>query len=274
MRRVMRRSKAYVSCLLVGYVETDIPQIDLSRLVDSDSDSESDDEEEEDAQPKSSKPTNGIKKTNGTSKTADDDDDDEEDDEEEEGEGSDIPLSDIESLASEDRGDIIPHQRLTINNKTALKKAHDRIALPLSTLPFSLHQVVTSTTNTANNIPDIDDDLKRELAFYAQSLSAVKSARKLLEKEGVPFTRPVDYFAEMVKSDEHMGKVKDKLRDEAAGKKAAAEARRQRDLKKFGKQVQVAKMQERAKEKREPLDRINVLKRSEYSPSLLLRLVV
>lgn len=68
----------------------------------------------------------------------------------------------------------------------------------------------------------------------------------------------------MVKSDEHMGKVKEKLRDEAASKKASAEARRQRDLKKFGKQVQVAKMQERAKEKRETLDKINVLKRSMY----------
>jgi rRNA-processing protein EBP2 len=178
--------------------------------------------------------------------------------------GEDIPLSDIESLASDERGDVIPHQRLTINNKAALKKAYDRIALPISKLPFSAHQSIASQTNTANSIPDVDDDLNRELAFYAQSLAAVKQARTLLTKEGFPFSRPNDYFAEMVKSDEHMGRVKDKLRDEAANKKAAAEARRQRDLKKFGKQVQVAKMQERAKEKREALDRINVLKRSKF----------
>jgi rRNA-processing protein EBP2 len=111
-------------------------------------------------------------------------------------------------------------------------------------------------------IEDIDDDLNRELAFYSQSLSAVKEARKQLKAEGILFTRPVDYFAEMVKSDEHMGRVKAKLVDEAAGKKAAAEARKQRDLKKFGKQVQVAKGQERDKAKRETLEKIKVLKRS------------
>lgn len=66
----------------------------------------------------------------------------------------------------------------------------------------------------------------------------------------------------MVKSDEHMEKIKLKMTNEAANKKVAAEARRQRDLKKFGKQVQVAKLQERDKAKRETLDKINILKRS------------
>ncbi|EDN05990.1 predicted protein [Histoplasma mississippiense (nom. inval.)] len=65
----------------------------------------------------------------------------------------------------------------------------------------------------------------------------------------------------MVKSDEHMDRVKKKLYDEAAAKKASAEAKRQRDLKKFGKQVQIAKLQQRQKEKRETLDKINSLKR-------------
>ena len=87
----------------------------------------------------------------------------------------------------------------------------------------------------------------------------------MLKNEGVPFSRPTDYFAEMVKSDEHMGKIKYKMVDEAANKKAAADARKQRDLKKFGKQVQVAKLQERDKAKRETLDRINLLKRSMVS---------
>ena len=62
-----------------------------------------------------------------------------------------------------------------------------------------------------------------------------------------------------------MGKIKAKMVDEAANKKAAAEARKHRDLKKFGKQVQVAKLQERDKAKRETLDKINLLKRSKTS---------
>lgn len=107
--------------------------------------------------------------------------------------------------------------------------------------------------------------MNRELAFYKVCQSAAAIARGLLKKEGVSFTRPGDYFAEMVKTDEHMGKIKKKLYDEAAAKKAAAEARRQRDLKKFGKQVQVAKLQQRQKEKRETLEKINALKKSAVS---------
>lgn len=185
-------------------------------------------------------------------------------------EAEDIPLSDIESLDEEDREDVVPYQRLTINNISALQAAHKRIALDIPKLAFSVHQSVTTAEPVV--IEDIDDDLNRELAFYSQSLSAVKEARILLKAEGNAFTRPVDYFAEMVKSDEHMGRVKAKLIDEAAGKKAAAEARKQRDLKKFGKQVQVAKGQERDKAKRDTLEKIKVLKRSmltSISPSRL-----
>ena len=41
----------------------------------------------------------------------------------------------------------------------------------------------------------------------------------------MPFTRPTDYFAETVRSDETMQKVKAKLVEEATTKKAAAEVR-------------------------------------------------
>lgn len=170
----------------------------------------------------------------------------------------DLALSDIESLASEDREDVVPHQRLTINNTAALQRAYKSFALPAS-LPFLHNQTVTSAEPV--HIEDVEDDLNRELAFYKQSLDAVKDARAKLKKEGVPFTRPTDYFAEMVKSEEQMGKVKAKLVDEAARKKASADARRQRDLKKFGKAVQVAKLQERDRTKRDTMDKINSLKR-------------
>lgn len=174
----------------------------------------------------------------------------------------DIPFSDLEDLPDEERDDVVPHQRLTVNNTTALLKAHKSIAFS-SQLPFSEHQSIISTEPVS--IADVNDDLTRELAFYKQSLDAVREARALLKKESVPFSRPTDYFAEMVKSDEHMGKIKQKMTDEAANKKAAAEARKQRDLKKFGKQVQIAKLHERDKAKRETLDKINILKRSKFS---------
>ncbi|KAL8974725.1 MAG: hypothetical protein Q9197_001056 [Variospora fuerteventurae] len=170
-----------------------------------------------------------------------------------------IPLSDVESLPSEEKGDIIPYQRLTINNATALTKIYNSISLPITGLPFSEHQTITSADPVF--IPDINDDLARELIFHQQCLTAAREAQVFLYKEDVPFSRPPDYFAEMIKSDEHMGIIKQKMTDEAANKVAAAEARRQRDLKKFGKQVQVAKLQERDKAKRETLEKINILKR-------------
>lgn len=36
-------------------------------------------------------------------------------------------------------------------------------------------------------------------------------AIKRFEAAGIPWQRPPDYYAEMVKSDEHMAKVKDRL---------------------------------------------------------------
>ncbi|KAI9768233.1 MAG: rRNA-processing protein and EBNA1-binding protein ebp2 [Geoglossum simile] len=209
--------------------------MDISQIDDSESESESGVDEEDAVAPSGS--------GEDSSQTQDED----------------IPLSDIESLNDEERGDIVPHQRVTINNPSALLQALKSIALPTSKLLFSEHQIVFSPG--LSDIPDVNDDLNRELAFYKQSLDAVKIARNSLKKEGVPFTRPTDYFAEMVKSDEHMDVIKKKMMDEAASKKAAVEARKQRDLRKFGKQVQVAKLQERDRAKRDTMEKIKILKR-------------
>ncbi|KAI5810969.1 eukaryotic rRNA processing protein EBP2-domain-containing protein [Peziza echinospora] len=205
---------------------------------------------------------------------AEEEEEDEEKDEEEEEEDEeedDLAFSDVDS--DEDLQDATPYTRLTINNKAALLNSLSKIALPFTTLPFSAHLSLTSTEPT--EILDINDDLNRELAFYTQALAHARQARDILASEpnATPFSRPNDYFAEMVKSDEHMGKIKQKLLDEAADKKASADARKQRDLRKFGKKVQVEKLQERQKAKTETLGKIQALKRSTTStipgPALL-----
>ncbi|KAL7794964.1 eukaryotic rRNA processing protein EBP2 domain-containing protein [Trichoderma ceciliae] len=173
-----------------------------------------------------------------------------------------IPVSDLEDLEEDEREDIVPHTRLTINNTSALLAALDRISIPTDkNVPFLSHQSIVSSAETSESIPDVSDDLQRELAFYSQCLEAVRLGRSRLIGEGVPFSRPKDYFAEMIKEDAHMERIKAKLVEEASAKKAAAEARKLRDLKKFGKQVQVSKLQERQKAKREVLDKIKTLKR-------------
>ena len=105
------------------------------------------------------------------------------------------------------------------------------------------------TSDQRISIEDEEDDLKRELAFYNQALGAVKVARARLDKMGVPHTRPDDYFAEMVKSDKHMEKVKRRMireQTETAGKEAR---RKQAEGKKFGKQVQREVLTARAQQK-------------------------
>ncbi|KAI5859490.1 Ebp2-domain-containing protein [Durotheca rogersii] len=246
--------------------------LDLEALDESDSSDSSIDLEEKIERPR--KPalqeanviTNGDKKAARGKKHEGSGDEEENDDEEEDEE--DIPLSDLEDLPDDEKEDLVPHSRLTINNTSALLASLGRIAMPTgASAAFSTHQSVAGAAPTADGIEDVQDDLGRELAFYAQSLAAAKRGRALLRAEGVPFSRPADYFAEMLKDDGHMQKVRAKLVEDASAKKAAAEARKLRDLKKFGKQVQVARLQERQKAKRETLDKIKTLKRKRQESS-------
>ena len=55
--------------------------------------------------------------------------------------------------------------------------------------------------STTTNPLGIHDDLQREVAFYDVALEAVLEAKVLCHKAGIPFTRPDDFFAEMVKTD-------------------------------------------------------------------------
>lgn len=207
-------------------------ELDLEKLAASDSDSELEEDSEDEGE--------------------------EVEDEDEDEDAEDIPLSDVE--VDED-ADVVPHTKLTINNMAALRDALARVALPWAKHSFQEHQSVVSEAPTEAEIKDIYDDTERELAFYKQGLHAVKQARATLIKLKVPFLRPMDYFAEMAKSDEHMDKLKQKLLTEAANKKALEDAKKQRMLKKFGKQVQNATLQERAKQKKESLEKIKLLKK-------------
>lgn len=222
--------------------EEERQELDFDRLANSESESDLDDDDDEDD---------------------DDEDDEEEEDaekeeEKEDEEEEDVLLSDVE-LDSDT--DVVPHSKLTINNTAALKESLARVQLPWAKHAFTEHQSIVSAQKTEEGIKDIYDDTERELAFYRQGLETVKQGRATLLKMKVPFSRPLDYFAEMVKSDEHMDRLKGKLLKEAADKKASEDAKKQRQLKKFGKQVQHATLQDRAKQKRDTLDKIKLLKK-------------
>lgn len=103
---------------------------------------------------------------------------------------------------------------------------------------------------------DYNDDLAREASFYKQAMASVEQCRDLFKKESIPFTRPADYFAEMVKSDSFMSKIRQNLISDLEGVKASERAKKQRELKKFGKKVQVEKINQRLETKKNELAQI------------------
>ena len=67
----------------------------------------------------------------------------------------------------------------------------------------------------------------------------------------IPTRRPEDYFAQMVKSDDHMQKIRGKLLSKQKEEERRHKVRRFRELKKFGKQVQVETEQNKAKARKQ-----------------------
>ncbi|RUO96925.1 eukaryotic rRNA processing [Jimgerdemannia flammicorona] len=96
-------------------------------------------------------------------------------------------------------------------------------------------------------LKDVHNDLECKLAFYQQALSIAKEGHEKTKATGMQFSRPDDYFVEML--------------DETVTIKAAEEARRQHDLKKFGKKVQIKKLQVWQKQKVDELEKIKLMKR-------------
>lgn len=94
---------------------------------------------------------------------------------------------------------------------------------------------------------------------------AAQHAQGLFAAASLPFTRPEDYFAEMLKTDAHMSLIRQSLLNESAGIKASEDARKLRDAKKFGKKVQVERLKEREKDKKDVGKRLESLKKSTYS---------
>jgi len=106
------------------------------------------------------------------------------------------------------------------------------------------------TSDVPFQIKDVHDDLDREAKIHDATLINVHKALQKLDDLGVPHRRPDDYFAEMIKSDEHMQRIRKKLVVEQQRLKQIEDRRKQREMKKFGKQMQANVLQERAKKKR------------------------
>ncbi|CAM9163275.1 unnamed protein product [Chrysoparadoxa australica] len=108
---------------------------------------------------------------------------------------------------------------------------------------------------------DAHDDLKREVAFYKCALLAVKRSKQLLAEEAIPYKRPDDFLAEMIKSDEHMAKIKDKLIFEQKKMEAFDQRKQSHEQRKFAKELKQRKAKEKATKKAEALGAVEQWKR-------------
>jgi len=188
-----------------------------------------------------------------TSKDADADED------EDEGEDG-IALDDLSDANLSLDADAVPRQKITVDNQVALQRVRETIRLDPS-LPWTESLVCDYPDKI--EVEDVNDDLNRELAFYKQALHSAKLAKELAaaSKPPLPFTRPSDYYAEMVKSDAHMSRIRQRLLDETAGIKKGEEKRKEREMKKIGKQVQLEKLKERRDRGKEEVEKVKGLKR-------------
>eukprot|EP01096_Ripella_sp_DP13-Kostka_P011646 TRINITY_DN474_c0_g2_i1.p1 TRINITY_DN474_c0_g2~~TRINITY_DN474_c0_g2_i1.p1 ORF type:complete len:364 (-),score=201.62 TRINITY_DN474_c0_g2_i1:125-1156(-) len=158
---------------------------------------------------------------------------------------------DYSEVLKEERTDFLHSyaRQVLVNNVEALEARREAMKLKIegeSTVPWYETLVITATKPI-----DVDakDDLSRELAFYNQGLEAALEAEKRLKELGFPIIRPNDYFAEMIKNDSHMSKVRKRMLETKRRIEIVEERRRQQQQRKFGKQIQIAKEQERMKEK-------------------------
>uniref|UniRef100_A0A1I7VLQ4 rRNA-processing protein EBP2-like protein n=1 Tax=Loa loa TaxID=7209 RepID=A0A1I7VLQ4_LOALO len=96
----------------------------------------------------------------------------------------------------------------------------------------------------------LNDDFEREIIFYKQAEKAVQIAVLRLREMNVRIFRPTDYYAEMVKSDQHMQKIRQRMAEVEESKQKLEAIRRIREEKKFAAKVQKKVMERKQNEKK------------------------
>ena len=174
----------------------------------------------------------------------------------------------LSSSEDEEGGEEGPKKR--IYNAPALLQKLEEIKLQAG-IPWVEYPVINSAF--VHEGVDAEDDFTREVSFYKQAVAGCVEAQVYMERVGLKYKRPNDFFAEMLKTDSHMAKVRQALLDQQKRIEAVEERRRQRELKRFGKKVQVEKEQTRAKQKKSELDSIKQWRKGNEASRSLVRMI-
>merc|ERR1711924_301601 len=98
---------------------------------------------------------------------------------------------------------------------------------------------------------DKKQDVLRESKFHGHVITAVKEAYRRLHVMGAPASRPSDFYAEMLKPDSLMYKIRQRISAEQKAIETVEARKKFRAAKKFGKQVQAEKVKENLKKRKE-----------------------
>lgn len=143
-------------------------------------------------------------------------------------------------------------QHAVINNQLALTSRLSEVQLPVH-LPW----IETLSVSTVSPLDvETTDDLKREASFYNATLRAAKQAIQQLQQNSIAYQRPSDYYAEMLKPDSQMSRIKNSLLTEQQRIKSIEQRKKSREVSKFSKQVQVQKEIEKTKAKKQAIQSV------------------
>jgi len=153
-----------------------------------------------------------------------------------------------------------------VNNKLALVAKLEEIKLS-PTLPWI--EKLDFVCPKPLEVENAQDDLKRETAFYSATMACTKMAIVQFEQARIPYMRPADFFAEMIKPDAQMQRIKDSLLHEKARINLSAARKKQKEQKKYAQEVHANKLKDRSKAKKSFVEGLKTTPRAGEEKSLV-----
>lgn len=150
----------------------------------------------------------------------------------------------------------------TYNNIIGLQQALGDIQLP-SNFPWPEYMTLTCEQSLYRSMvdsgyTDVHDDLGRESTFYSVTLAGVLAGIERMKSYNIGIYRPDDYFAEMIKPDIHMQKIKHRLLTEKQRIDTVNQRKTANEQRKIQKSIHVEKIKEKSQiKKRAKMDAEN-----------------
>ena len=121
---------------------------------------------------------------------------------------------------------------------------------------WSWREKLVLDTKAPVEVDDCEDDFNRELAFFNITREAVADVHAKLLAADIPTTRADDFYAEMIKSDDHMQRVKSQLIHQQTKMKAFEKRKQEQHNQKYQKELQQARQNERNRQKKKHVEAV------------------